>query len=68
VYKQPFTVGTNVSTDCGCYAMDESDEEHYVEESCAGVFVEVGDNYTLVDFGGHRIAMFDEPTANLSRK
>lgn len=67
-YVQPFEVGTNVSTDCGCYAMDSEDNEYFIEESCAGVVVEVGEDYTLVDFGGHRIAMFDEPAANLSRK
>ena len=65
MYNQSFAVGQNVVTDCGCYAMDENDKEHYVEESCAGVVVEVGENYTLVDFGGHRIAMFDEPAANI---
>ena len=65
MYNQSFAVGQNVVTDYGCYAMDENDKEHYVEESCAGVVVEVGENYTLVDFGGHRIAMFDEPAANI---
>lgn len=67
-YEQPFEVGTNVFTDCGCYAMDYEGDEYYVEESCAGVVVEVGSDYTLVDFGGHRIAMFDAPAENLSRK
>lgn len=67
-YTQPFEVGTNVFTDCGCYAMDYSDQEHYVEAGCAGIVVEVGSDYTLVDFGGHRIAMFDAPVENLTRK
>jgi hypothetical protein len=65
MYNQSFAVGQNVITDCGCYAMDENDKEHFIEESCAGVVVEVGDNYTLVDFGRNRIAMFDKPAANI---
>jgi hypothetical protein len=44
MYNQSFAVGQNVVTDCGCYAMDENDKEHYVEESCAGVVVEVGND------------------------